>query len=190
MAKRNRLLNLSINIKENYKVNIKKDSMLKNEKIFMNKEGRFVKAKEKKQTTGYIFLPHTADVKFQAFGKSLEEAFANAAYAFTDVMTNHEKVKPKIKKRIKISSENHESLLYDFLEQFLILLDTENFLLNKIKEIKIIEKKKQMLLIASVVGDNQPQKYDIKIVPKAVTYEEMFIKHEKDIITVQVIIDI
>ena len=29
----------------------------------------------------YKFLEHTADIKFQAFGKSLEEVFSNCAYA-------------------------------------------------------------------------------------------------------------
>jgi len=50
----------------------------------------------------YKFLPHTADAKFQAFGKTLEEAFKNAAYAMTDIITNHKKVKAKVKETIKI----------------------------------------------------------------------------------------
>ena len=41
----------------------------------------------------YKYLPHTADVKFQSYGKTLEEAFVNAAYATADVITEHEKVK-------------------------------------------------------------------------------------------------
>jgi len=138
----------------------------------------------------YIYLPHTADAKFQAWGKNLEEAFKNAAYAMTDVITDHTKIEPQIKKQIKLSSENPESLLYDFLEQFLFLLDTERFLLNKIKKIKIIEKKNQLLLIASLIGDNKPIRYAIKTTIKAVTYQEMFIKHEKGKVTVQVVVDI
>ena len=38
------------------------------------------------------FLPHTADVKFRAYGKSLEEAFSNAALALTEVIADPKKV--------------------------------------------------------------------------------------------------
>ena len=43
----------------------------------------------------FKFLEHTADAKFQAFGKNLEETFANAALALTKLMTDS-KVKTKI----------------------------------------------------------------------------------------------
>jgi len=138
----------------------------------------------------YIYLPHTADAKFQAFGASFEEAFANAAYAMTDVITDHKKVGAKVKEAIKVKSENKEALLYDFLEQFLILLDIKGFLLNKIKEIKIQKTGEGFSLNALVLGDNHPEKYETKTTIKAVTYQEMFIKKEKGKFIVQVIVDI
>jgi len=138
----------------------------------------------------YKFLPHTADAKFQAYGKTLKEAFANAAYAMTDIITDHTKLEEVTKKRIKISSENHESLLYDFLEQLLILLDTKKFMLAKIKDLKIIEKKNHMMLTATVLGDNRPGDYEIKTTIKAVTYQEMFVKKGKEGWVLQVVVDI
>ncbi|MBR9683541.1 archease [Candidatus Woesearchaeota archaeon] len=134
----------------------------------------------------YEFLPHTADTKFRAYGKTLEEAFTNAAYAMTDVITDHTKIKPTIEKNITVTSENEESLLYDFLEQFLILIDSESFLLNQVKELTIKNNK----LTAKLTGDTHPEKYEINIVIKAVTYQEMFIKKEKGQYAIQVIVDI
>ena len=134
----------------------------------------------------YEFLEHTADVKFRAYGKTLEETFQNAAYAMTDVITDHTKIKPVIEKTISVESENKEALLYDFLEQFLILLDSEGFILNKIEDIKIQDNK----ITAKIIGDNHPENYNIETHIKAVTYEEMFIKKEKDQWVVQVIVDI
>jgi len=134
----------------------------------------------------YKFLPHTADVKFQAFGKTLEEAFKNCAYALTDTITDHKKIKPATEKTIKVESENQEALLYDFLEKFLILLDSEGFILNKIKDLKI----KKNTLTAVIVGDTHPENYEIDTHIKAVTYQEMFIKKEKDQYITQVILDI
>ncbi len=134
----------------------------------------------------YEFLPHTADTKIRAYGKTLEKAFENTAYAMADVITDHTKIKPDVEKTIKVSSENKEALLYDFLEQFLILLDSEGFILNKVKEMKIEDNK----LSARIIGDDKPENYDIKTHIKAVTYQEMFIKKEKDKFVIQVIFDI
>jgi len=138
----------------------------------------------------YKYLEHTADVKFQAFGKSLEEAFVNAAYAFTNVMLDHKKIAAKVEKTIKVKSEDKKALLYDFLEQFLILMDSKGFLLNKVQKLKIKQEKKGFSLSASVIGDNHPEKYETEIVIKAVTYQEMFVKEEKGNVIVQVIVDI
>ncbi len=134
----------------------------------------------------YEFFPHTADVKFRAYGKSLEEAFSNAALALTKIITDPDKVEAKIEKTIEIESEDEKALLYDFLEQFIILLDSEGFLLNSVKELKIENRK----LKAKVVGDNKLEKYETETHIKAVTYQEMEIKKEKDKYYVQVVIDI
>jgi len=87
-------------------------------------------------------------------------------------MIDPERVKPKITKKIFAQGEDKKSLLYNFLEQFLILLDTENFILHKVKKIKIIENK----LTAEVIGDFITEKYELKSDVKAVTYNEMEIK--------------
>ena len=137
----------------------------------------------------YIYLPHAADEKFQAFGKSLEESFKNAAYALVNIVTR-DKIKAKVKHKIKITSENKEALLYDFLEQFLILLDSKHFLLSKISKLEIIEKNKKLTLTAEITGDNKPENYAIRTHVKAITYEYMFIKHEKGKWTLQVLVDI
>jgi len=134
----------------------------------------------------YEFLPHTADVKFRAYGKTMEEAFSNAALALTEVITDYNKVEPKVEKTIEVSSEDEKAMLYDFLEQFLILLDSEDFLLNSIKEIKI----KGNELKAVVVGDTELGKYETETHIKAVTYQEMEIKKEKGQYILQVVLDL
>jgi SHS2 domain-containing protein len=137
----------------------------------------------------YEYLPHTADVKFRAYGKTMEEAFSNAALALTKVITNPSKVEAKVEKKIEVSSEDEKALLYDFLEQFIILLDSENFLLNSVKDLKI-EKNKKLKLKAVVVGDTALEKYETETHIKAVTYQEMEIRKEKNKYILQVILDI
>ena len=134
----------------------------------------------------YEFLPHTADVKFRAYGKTMEEAFSNAALALAEVITDYNKVEPNIEKTIEVESEDEKALLYDFLEQFIVLLDSENFLLNSVKEIKIEDNK----LKAVVVGDTTLEKYETETHIKAVTYQEMEIKKEKGQYMLQVVLDL
>ncbi len=134
----------------------------------------------------YKFLEHTADVKFRAEGKTVEEAFSNAAYALKEtILKGKGKISEKIKKKIIVSGKDKESLLYNFLEEFLFLLDSEWFMLSKISKIKI----KDNELNCEVSGDNA-SKYKISNDVKAITYNSMFVKKEKDKYICQVVLDV
>lgn len=137
----------------------------------------------------YKYLEHTADVKFQAFGKTLEEAFSNAALAFTDVIVELREVESVEEKQIAIESEDKQSLLYDFLEKVLILVDEEHFVLSGVVFMKIIPGKKYKLT-ARLSGDVGVEKYDFKRQVKAITYNDMFIDEKPGDVTVQVVLDI
>jgi SHS2 domain-containing protein len=131
----------------------------------------------------FKFLEHTADAKFQAFGKTLDKAFANSALAMFNVMYKG-KVAKKIKEKIKVKGNDKESLLYNFLEELLFLLDTKSFFVASAK-VKI----KNSFLEAEVSGDSS-KNYKVMTDVKAVTYNEMFIKHEKDMWVCQVVVDV
>ena len=57
----------------------------------------------------YKFLEHTADAKFQAYGKNMEEAFSNAALAMFSVITDTKKIKKNIKKGIEAKGHDLKS---------------------------------------------------------------------------------
>ncbi|MDP2909196.1 MAG: archease [Nanoarchaeota archaeon] len=138
----------------------------------------------------YRFLKHTADAKFQAFGKNLEEAFSNAAIAMFQVIVKTEKIDKKITKKIGVKAKDKESLLYKWLEELLFLLDTEFFMLNSVKKIRIKKEKETYFLKAEISGDKFKEKYERHGAVKAVTYNEMYIKEQKGKATVQVVLDI
>ena len=131
----------------------------------------------------FKYLPHTADIKFQAFGKTLDQAFENAALATFQAMYEN-KIKEKIKKTIKVKGIDKESLLYNFLEELIFLLDTEGFFLSSIK-VKITN----LTLTATIKGD-KAENYSIGLDVKAITYNEMFIKKQKDQFILQVVLDV
>lgn len=135
----------------------------------------------------FSFIEHTADMKFQAFGKTLGEAFENSSLAMFNVMYSG-RVSKKIKKNIHVSGKDYESLLYNFLEQLLFLIDTENFFLSSCK-VKIKENERGKELEAELIGDNV-KNYETNIDVKAVTYNDMFVRQAKGKWVCQVVIDV
>ncbi len=134
----------------------------------------------------YEYLEHTADAKFKAYGKTLGEAFANAALATFAIICKPEQVKPEIEHKIELNGKKKMSLLYDFLEELLFLLDTEGFVLHEVINIQISE---DLKLEATVTGDSY-KNYDVSGNVKSVTYNDMEIKEEPDQVMVQVVVDL
>jgi SHS2 domain-containing protein len=131
----------------------------------------------------YEFFDHTADVKFKAYGESLEEAFENAALATFEVMTTISKIKHNIVKEIHIKANSKEALLFDFLDELVFLLDTEGFILAKINNLKIND----LELTATLIGDNADN-YEVHTYVKAPTYNQMTINENP--FWVQVVLDL
>jgi SHS2 domain-containing protein len=133
------------------------------------------------------FLEHTADLKFLAEGNSLEEAFIESTKALKEAICGEIKILAQQTREINVKSDNLENLLYDFLEEFLVLLESEDFILSEIKEIKIDQKK--FTLSAQVSGD-KIDNYKFTNDVKAITYNEMFIKNENNKWRIQVVLDV
>ncbi len=135
----------------------------------------------------FKFFEHTADLKFQAYGKSLKEVFENSARALIHAIYSKAK-KPK-KKIILAHGKDLENLMYNFLEEFLFLLDAKEFVCADLKILKFDENKKTIK--AEVYGDSVGN-YQNKGVDhiKAITYNSMFIKKQKTKWTAQVVLDV
>lgn len=133
----------------------------------------------------YKFLEHTADVKFQAEGKTMEEAFENSSLALKEIISKKIKIKAVIKKKINVEGKDKEALLYNFLEEFLFLLDAEDFLLSDIENIKIDGE----VLRAEIIGD-KASNYKFTNDVKAITYHEMFVRKKDEGFVCQVVVDV
>lgn len=137
----------------------------------------------------YKFLKHTADAKFQAFGKSLEEAFGNAALATASLMWEWETIDNKLKCPVEIAGKDLKQLLAVFLEEILYLWDVEGFLLGKVEGLSIYYKEGSYTLRVVFLGDRNKGNYQIFGDVKAITYNEMEIL-EKNGFRIQVVVDI
>lgn len=124
----------------------------------------------------YRFIEHTADVKFQAFGNTKEEAFSNAALALFSVMTEAESIEKNYEMKIRVESNKLTSLLYDFLEELLFYMDTEGLLLAHADSINITGN--AGFVLEAIMKGDKVNKYDLNGDVKAITYNQMEIKED------------
>ena len=77
------------------------------------------------------FLEHTADVFIRAHGKTMEEAYENAALAMFETMTDSDKIAQTQEQTLEVEAEDQYALLYNWLEALLVKFETENMLYSK-----------------------------------------------------------
>jgi SHS2 domain-containing protein len=137
----------------------------------------------------FRFLPHTADAKFQAFGKSLEETFVHAAYAVASLMWDFNGVEDKAVIPVEVEGKDLEQLLVRFLEEILYHLDTKNFLLGSIDGLSLLQEAGVWKIKASFNGAVNAGKHEIYGDVKAITYNEIKVKNRSPYM-VQVVVDV
>lgn len=133
----------------------------------------------------YKFIEHTADLKFQAFGKTVNEVFENSALALTSHLHQY-KIKPTVRETFKIEGVDLEAIMFRFLEEILFLFETEGFLMANAK-VKISKDKKS--LDVELLGEKVKEKTARHYI-KAVTYNDMFVKKIKNQFVAQVVLDV
>ena len=132
----------------------------------------------------------TADVAIEATGKTLEEAFAEAALAMFEVQTNTRKVKPLISKKVEIQSEDKKSLLFDWLSKLIYLRDIEKMFFSKFK-VKIKQVGNNFRLDADIYGERiDAKEHELKVEVKGVSYTQMEVQEKPGKAKIKVILDV
>lgn len=131
----------------------------------------------------------TADVAFEAAGKTLDELFESACLATSDVMVDLKTVKPITTKSFSKENDKLDGLLYDVLDELVFLKDTENLVFCQFK-IKVQEGRPNK---AEVIAKGQ--KIDMKTMDlrndvKAVTYHLFELKKTKAGYSAKVLLDV
>jgi len=125
-------------------------------------------------------LEHTADAMVEAYGNTLSERFANAAYALFDQMTDVTKVSPKGEVRLELEAGEREQLLVDFLQELLFLHDVENLVFGEF-EVDTDGNK----LVARARGEVfDEDRHPKRSVVKGVTYHRLEFDDSRKAITV------
>lgn len=138
----------------------------------------------------FRYLEHTADVLYEVEASSLEELFADAGKALSNTMIELDSVKKTGEYEIKLENESIEGLLHDFLDNELILIQTDLVAFNDFK-VSILEKNKKFFLQAKCFGEKiDKAKHEIKTDIKAVTWEYFKAWKEKNKWKCKVLLDV
>nr|MDO8080696.1 archease [Candidatus Freyarchaeota archaeon] len=141
--------------------------------------------------TGYRFLEHTADVKVEAYGKTINEAFKEAARALSEVMTDTSKIRPFIRRKIEVEAEDLQALLYEWLEKFIYLFDSEGLVFSEFNVESIQQVEGRLKLKGEAVGEEfDEEKHPQRTAIKAATYHEMKIKQSPKKTILEFVLDI
>ena len=138
----------------------------------------------------FKYFDTTADIGIDVTSENLEEAFKNSALATLNLITDIEKIQTKISKEINIISEDEYGLLYDWITELLILLDSENFIASQY-DITIKKENDEYTLKGNIIGDiYDTSVYNYKTEVKAITYHEMNIEKNENDIKIKFIVDL
>ena len=130
-------------------------------------------------------MEHTADMGLVAYGKSLAEAFANAAYGLFSLIVEPNKVKGKESRKVTVQAQDAESLLFNWINELIYIFEVERLLF---KSFDITEFTGQSLEATCWGEKYDPSRHQLKTGVKSATYHMLKVDGEKN--RVQVIFDV
>ena len=133
----------------------------------------------------FRLIEHTADIGLTAYGRSLAEAFANAANDLFSIIAELKTVKEIESRHLELNEEDTEALLFEWLNRLIYLFDVEMLLFKRF-EIRDFDGRG---LKAICYGEKyNPSRHQLKIGVKAATYHMLKVDRERN--QVQVIFDV
>ena len=133
----------------------------------------------------FQLIEHTADTGLIAYGGTLAEAFANAAYGLFSIIAELKTVRETESRRLEISEDDPEGLLFEWLNSLIYLFDVEMLLF---KRFDIIELDGHHLKAICHGEKYDPSRHRLKTGVKSATYHMLKVDEKKN--QVQVIFDI
>ncbi len=133
----------------------------------------------------FRLIEHTADMGLVAYGESLAEAFANAAYGLFSLIVEPNKVKEKESRKVTVQAQDAESLLFNWINELIYIFEVERLLF---KSFDITEFTGQSLEATCWGEKYDPSRHQLKTGVKSATYHMLKVDGEKN--RVQVIFDV
>ena len=135
----------------------------------------------------FDIIDHTADIGIISYGTDIEQLFSNAARGLFSLITELAGIKENIQREMKISSQDRESLLVEWLNDLLYIFDVEHIVFTRFE----FDTLSEVELKTRCFGDKiNPAKQKINREVKAATYHMLAINKENNGYKAQIIFDI
>ena len=135
----------------------------------------------------YIQLPHTADIWIRAHGKDLPELFANAGFAFFDLVAELADFAEKEAQIIRAQAADRELLLVAWLDELLYHFDALHLVFKRFDIMELDDTH----VVARAFGEKRdPNRHRLRTEIKAVTYHQLAVEQVGDHWEASVIVDI
>jgi SHS2 domain-containing protein len=144
------------------------------------------------ESAGYRFLEHVTDALIEAWGSDLKEAFAQAGIALFETMLDSNTVRSKTSEEIHSMGHDEKELLYNYLEQLLLLFEIKQLAIGKVDVDSIIAPRSgELRLKARATGEPYDRvRHHGKVEIKGVTYHLMEIERQPKRVTVRFLLDL
>ena len=127
----------------------------------------------------YKNLEHSTDALIEVRASNLTEAFEVAGKSVIQTIMDDSKIDEKIQKNIVVKGKNLHYLLYNWIEELIILTITDGF---ATKRFSIVVEKEPFLIKAELFGEeNDIKKHGFKVEIKSPTFHEMEIDEGEEI---------
>ena len=119
----------------------------------------------------------TADIAFEAWGKTVEDMFKAAAEATMSVMVEDlNTINPKEQKVLSVKDEAIDLLLFQFLQELIFYKDAEDLLL-RVENLHIKKEDNRFLCSAEAYGEKlDAGKHALNVDIKAITFHRFEVK--------------
>jgi SHS2 domain-containing protein len=137
----------------------------------------------------YRIIEHPSDTGFEVTGGSPAELFENSALVLCRLIRQNEKIHEgnRIEEEIQIDAGDFGELMVNFLQEFLYLIETKDFVCTGVTVREISE----LALKAKAWGHRfEPGKDRELLGVKAVTYHQLFVGKENGRWRARVLLDI
>ena len=127
----------------------------------------------------------TSDVMFEAYGKTPEELFVNAALALSNVICQAGKVKRKKSIDVEVRGNSHEELMFNWLQEIIAQVDLEGMFFSGFQ---VMAMGKDFIKGRFSGEDADPSKGETVV--KAVTKYGFKMWKDEDMHKVRVVVDV
>ncbi len=143
------------------------------------------------QDRGFRYHEHTADITIECWGPTMEAAFEQAAVATFEVIVDTSTVEAIDMEEIRVEGIDLEELLVEWVGQLIALIDLTERFYSRFEVTRIAEEDGRMGLVGRAWGETiDLSRHDVRTEVKAMTYADMSIKEEGELVRLRFTLDL